>query len=282
LIRAEPPSDCIPNDSRTDCQPVDNLHPERFYLPPKRGGAQTDKFRYIIPEDLSCNECLLQWKWWTGNTMIAKRDYCCYWNQLDAAGWDSGRFHGYFDGCPCGSNSNANVEIFYGCSDVTVLPGGPTPAPPPPTPAPPTPPTPAPTTPAPTPAPPAPAQCCTGQGGSCNAPCSNGGWCGASESNCNACAGSWCRGSDPVSPAPPAPTPVVNPSPTPPAPAPPAPPAPGPSVCCYDAGCQGNCVAGGWCGGSESNCVGCGGEWCSSAAALVSNSTMKGLRVHSA
>merc|ERR1719410_2007079 len=32
LMRAEPPSDCTPNDSRTDCQPVDVLHPERFYL----------------------------------------------------------------------------------------------------------------------------------------------------------------------------------------------------------------------------------------------------------
>merc|ERR1740116_211117 len=137
LIRADPPSDCIPNDSRTDCQPIDALHPERFYLPPKRGGSQVDKIRYIIPSDLSCDECLLQWKWWTGNTMVAKRDYCCYWNQLDSLGWDSGAFHGYFDGCPCGSNSNANVEIFYGCSDVTVKPGGPTPQPTPaPTPVP--------------------------------------------------------------------------------------------------------------------------------------------------
>merc|ERR1719410_514585 len=123
---------------------------------------------------------------------------------------------------------------------------------------------------------PAPAECCTGQGGGCAAPCSSGGWCGASESNCVACAGSWCGDS---SPTPPAPTPVVNPTPAPPAPAP-TPPAPGPSVCCYDPGCTGNCVAGGWCGGSEANCVGCGGDWCSSAAVLVHNSTMKQLRPH--
>merc|ERR1719356_1147041 len=153
--------------------------------------------------------------------MVAKPDYCCYWNQIDAAGWNSKPFHGYFDGCPCGSNRNNNVEVFFGCSDVTVLPGGPTPQP----------------TPAPTPAP---AQCCTGQGGQCAAPCSNGGWCGGS------------------SPAPPAPTPAANPTS-----APPAPPAPGPSRCCYTEGCTGNCVAGGWCGGSEANCVGCGGDWCS-------------------
>merc|ERR1740121_2155885 len=181
------------------------------------------------------------------------------------AAWDSGTAIANYD------VSNIRFEE----------PPAPTPAPPTPqpTPAPPTPPpTPGPTpapTPQPTPAP-APPQCCTGQGGQCAAPCSSGGWCGASESNCVACAGSWCGGS---SPTPPAPTPVANPTPTPPAPTPPA---PGPSVCCYDAGCTGNCVAGGWCGGSESACVGCGGEWCSSASSLVSNSTMKRLRVHSA
>merc|ERR1719188_1038258 len=92
-------------------------------------------------------------------------------------------------------------------------------------------PTQAPTTPA--PPPPAPAQCCTGQGGGCNAPCSSGGWCGASESNCVACAGSWCGGS---SPTPPAPTPVVNPTPTPPAPTPPAPGPPAPAQCCTGQG----------------------------------------------
>jgi len=189
LIRAEPPSDCIPNDSRTDCQPIDALHPERFYLPPKRGGAQTDKFRYIIPSDLSCNECLLQWKWWTANTMVAKRDYCCYWNQLDSQGWNSAPFHGYFDGCPCGSNSNANVEIFYGCSDVTVKPGGPTPQP---TPAPPTPaplPTPAPPTTA--PPTPAPAPSCCKWSSSCGGSCASG-WCSQDQSSCSGCGGTWC------------------------------------------------------------------------------------------
>merc|ERR1719454_121208 len=36
LIRAEPPADCVPNDSRTDCQPIDVRHPDRMYLPPRR------------------------------------------------------------------------------------------------------------------------------------------------------------------------------------------------------------------------------------------------------
>merc|ERR1719350_2308557 len=63
LIRAEPPSDCVPNDSRTDCQPIDALHPERFYLSPKKTLPQTDKFRYIIPGNFTCDSCVLQWRW---------------------------------------------------------------------------------------------------------------------------------------------------------------------------------------------------------------------------
>merc|ERR1740116_635740 len=282
LIRAEPPADCVPNDSRTDCQPIDVRHPERMHLPPRRNLPQKDQFRYIIPADLSCESCTLQWRWWTANSGVGQKDYGCYWDQLDAAGGTSSNFHGYFSGKPCGSDQAKNVEQFFGCSDITVLPGGPTPAPttaaptpaPPPTPA--LPPTPQPTT---APPPPAPAHCCTGSGTGgegCFSPCTSTGWCGASESNCGQCGGSWCGGS---SPTPPAPTPVVNPTPTPPAPTPPA---PGPSVCCYDPGCTGNCVAGGWCGGSEDNCVGCGGEWCSSAAVLVHNSTLKRVQIHTA
>jgi len=189
LMRAEPPSDCIPNDSRTDCQPIDNLHPERFYLPPKRGLPQTDKFRYMIPDDLSCDSCVLQWRWWTGNTMVGKKDYCCYWNQIQSQGWNSNSFHGYFDGCPCGNTQTANVERFYGCSDVAVVPGGPTPEP---TPAPPTPPTPAPTT-APTqaPTPPPPAPSCCKWSSSCGGSCATG-YCSTSQANCQGCGGSWC------------------------------------------------------------------------------------------
>merc|ERR1740116_458131 len=179
LIRAEPPSDCVPDDSRTDCHPVDALHPERFYLAPKKSLPQTEKFRYIIPSDLSCDSCVLQWRWWTGNNGVAKKDYCCYWNQIESQGWQSSGFHGYFDGCPCGSTGTSNVEQFYGCSDVVVLPGGPTPAPttaaptpaPPPTQAPP--PTPAPT-PVPTTTPaPAPAPSCCKWAGDCGGSCAS-------------------------------------------------------------------------------------------------------------
>jgi len=100
-------------------------HPGRFYLPPRRNLPQTDRFRYIIPADLQCKSCTLQWRWWTGNNGLGKNDYGCYWNQLKEAGWNTNNFHGYFDGQPCGSTVAKNVEQFVGCSDVTVLPAAP-------------------------------------------------------------------------------------------------------------------------------------------------------------
>merc|ERR1740129_2244459 len=118
LIRAEPPSNCQPNDSRTDCQPIDSRHPERFYLPPRRNLPQTDRFRYIIPANLECQWCTLQWRWWTANSGLGANDYCCYWNQISKAGWNSGNFHGYFSGCPCGSSQAQNIEQFVGCTDI--------------------------------------------------------------------------------------------------------------------------------------------------------------------
>jgi len=255
------------------------------YPAPKVDKAMIVNVDYQLPNTFECPNAVFSWLWHTPHICVplevreklAENDF---WEDCKSANWP---MNGRWSGC----DGYWKDEIFVNCIDAEVF-SAPTPQP---TPAPPpTPPTPAPLpTPQPTPAPPpTPAQCCTGQGGECAAPCSNGGWCGLSESNCVACAGSWCGGASPTPPPPPAPTPVVNPTPTPPAPtqAPttqaPTPPAPGPSVCCYDPGCTGNCVAGGWCGGSESNCVGCGGEWCSSASLLVSDSTMKELRVHKA
>lgn len=75
-----------------------------------------------------------------------------------------------------------------------------------------------------------------------------------------------------LGPSPPTdpPTPPTPPSPGPPSPGPPSPPSPGPSPpspgggkCCYGASCT-SCQ-GGWCGQSESHCVGnCHGHWCPS------------------
>merc|ERR1719412_2898545 len=128
LERGAPPADCRPNDSRTDCQPVDSRHPERFYLPPRRNLPQTDKFRYRIPAGLQCAECTLQWRWWTANSCVPARDYGCYWDQLSAAGWSTSGFHGYFSGKPCGNSGqpmcNNRGEQFVNCADIRVLASG--------------------------------------------------------------------------------------------------------------------------------------------------------------
>merc|ERR1740139_129479 len=65
----------------------------------------------------------------------------------------------------------------------------------------------------------------------------------------------------------PAPTPAPVPAPAPvPTPQPTPAPVPTPAACCYTPGCTGNCVVGGWCGMSESNCNGCSGDWCDGSA----------------
>merc|ERR1719277_2925497 len=94
-----------------------------------------------------------------------------------------------------------NVEQFYGCSDITVLQGGPTPQPTPaptpePTPAPPTPePTPAPPTPQPTPAP---APKCCKWSNTCSGSCASG-YCSQSKGDCSGCGGTWRQGTSPAS-----------------------------------------------------------------------------------
>merc|ERR1719356_393656 len=152
----------------------------------KRGGIVS---QFHVPSSFSCPSELAVGRW------LWKAAQNC--NDFNNVGRDTETFgsSAYTSQAPTCPPSNP-AETFVSCFDFKVVTVCPTPQP----------------TPAPTPQP---AQCCTGQGGACSAPCSNGGWCGISESNCVACAGSWCRGSDPVSPAP---TPVVNPTPTPPAP----------------------------------------------------------------
>lgn len=160
LQRAPPPLDCQPNDSRGYCQPLDSAHPERYYLPPGRG---IHVMQYRIPADLECAECTLQWRWWTANSCVPAQGYGCYWEQMDAAGWNSRAWHGHFSGRPCRLQPGVAGcgEEFKNCADIRVQRSGapapptPSPAPTPTTPAPiPTPsPAPSPITPEPTPSP---------------------------------------------------------------------------------------------------------------------------------
>lgn len=191
-------SDCKPNDARGDCQPLDQAHPERWYLPPG-GGRHSMRFR--IPANLECAECTLQWRWWSANSCVPKDGYGCFFDRLDAAGWTSDNWHGYFSGHPCGSSpGNPGCgEQFANCVDIKVSsnggsplptppliptpnPTGPSPHPsPPPAPTPPTIPMP----PAPTPHPPV--DGCVALWGKCGGQ----GWTGPS-----CCAGSRCEPQD--------------------------------------------------------------------------------------
>merc|ERR1712194_940236 len=94
LQRAAPASDCVVNDVRGDCQPVDTRHPERWYLSP---GTGDKTMRYEIPADFA------------------------------AQGWDQGAWCGAFCGA-CSSLLEANRsssailtscgEEFRNCADI--------------------------------------------------------------------------------------------------------------------------------------------------------------------
>mmetsp|Transcript_4057 Transcript_4057/g.8688 ORF Transcript_4057/g.8688 Transcript_4057/m.8688 type:complete len:621 (-) Transcript_4057:645-2507(-) len=128
LRRADRPGDCVPNDARGDCQPIQADYPERWYLPP---GAGTHRMRFKIPADLSCTSCTLQWRWWTANSCIPAPNYGCFFQLLVAEGWDVSAWCGEYCGT-CGAYEPGHYmcgEQFRNCADVAVLGGvgGPSP-----------------------------------------------------------------------------------------------------------------------------------------------------------
>lgn len=149
-------SNCKPNDQRGDCQPLDEAHPERWYLPP---GTGSHFMHFRIPAGLRCQRCTLQWSWWTANSCTPKPGYGCYFSRLAAAGWDSASWCGAFcgrcaspllqGGAAASPGRRAELsavelagcgEEFRNCADIRVLGGDspttPTPAPVPMPPAP--------------------------------------------------------------------------------------------------------------------------------------------------
>ena len=177
LERVPPPDDCVPNDDRSDCQPMHEDQKVRWYLPP---GPDTDTLvmHFQIPENFECKACTLQWRWWTGNSCAPFPDYGCYYQKMRELGWNADEWCGEFCGT-CDEESTAmqaqtptcNGEEFKNCADISVTKGtsGPTPAPAPTTPAPTTPAPPT-STAAPTSVPPL---------GSCirNSNCDENAWC---------------------------------------------------------------------------------------------------------
>lgn len=130
LVRAAPASTCVVNDVRGDCQPVDTVHPERWYLPP---GTGTHTMKYEIPADLRCSSCTLQWQWWTANSCSPGEGTGCYWADFAAQGWDQGAWCGaYCGGCSslleANSSSSASLtgcgEEFRNCADIAVQGAG--------------------------------------------------------------------------------------------------------------------------------------------------------------
>jgi len=165
--------ECQPGDQRPGCVPFDPKHPERWYLPPStEGGSGTHTIYFKVPADLQCEECTLQWHWWSANSCEPAGDYGCFKDILQSKGYWVGSKRAWWTafrgGCsgPEGSNGHFGCgEQFWNCADITVQPGGGSPSPSPmpvPTPVPAPMPMPMPQpTPTPTPSPaPTPAVSC--------------------------------------------------------------------------------------------------------------------------
>lgn len=161
--------DCVVDDARGDCQPVDVNHKGRWYVPPVASGQSvpgpdwsveaTQLFAnlggwgsnaapyayhmyYKIPEDLTCQHCTLQWYWVTGNTCLYDGDYFTYFRNLSAKGWNARAWSDFAaeDWASCSTsccNSQLFGEEFWNCADIAVIGSNATAAPTPaPTPAP--------------------------------------------------------------------------------------------------------------------------------------------------
>jgi len=165
------------NDYTGDCQRDNPKHPERWYVPPpgtkytargdtanwddaegakpmSTGSQDIHTMTYVIPADLQCTHCTLQWYLTTGNNCAYDQDYFDH---------DPGfKFWAFYKAswANCGNACcKGNGEEFWNCADIAVTggtggTGGPAPTTPPTPPAP-TPPAPMPT-PRPTPTPPTP------------------------------------------------------------------------------------------------------------------------------
>lgn len=99
---------CQEDDPRADCQPQDERHPERIYIPPaselsrnKRIWKNKDESKrfqemeeayvmhFKIPSDLQCDACTLQW-WWSSahQSCLPDEDYLHYFGDtFKKAGW---------------------------------------------------------------------------------------------------------------------------------------------------------------------------------------------------
>jgi len=151
LERADPPSDCVVNDRRDNCVPIDPKHPERWYLPPAKDGVQkagedwSDEMvdtttlpaatelrsiTYKVPAALSCERCTLQWYWVSANTCLYDADYLSYFRDLHEKGWNNVEkwaphvLQSWATAENTVCNSVRFSEEFWNCADISVVGGG--------------------------------------------------------------------------------------------------------------------------------------------------------------
>lgn len=140
ILQRAPRSPSCGNSYEGDCQRNNPRHPERWYLPPPKAGQQVagenwddasagpveaghevHAMRFLIPSDLKCSHCTLQWYYATGNTCAYDADYFLhdpgfkFWNHYKA-GWAK-----CSNSC-CGPQSSGQwAEEFWNCADVQVV-----------------------------------------------------------------------------------------------------------------------------------------------------------------
>lgn len=136
LKRAQLKEGCGPGKGDTDCQPLDERHPERWYLPPatltqrqlEEGATEVHIMRYHIPDDFACERCTLQWYWATGNSCLADVDYFEYFQKMKALGWRAELWAPRIfekwatkENSVCGKKASGRFpEEFWNCADISV------------------------------------------------------------------------------------------------------------------------------------------------------------------
>jgi len=118
---------CENSSDNFECGPIDQDHPERWYVPCRGGpsnvkGGNKGSMKYKIPEDVQCKHCVVQWYWVTANSCNPKgmKEYFSAKSPFgNSCGGDGGSVGGINPSMvECGGAKFA--EEFWGCADVSV------------------------------------------------------------------------------------------------------------------------------------------------------------------
>eukprot|EP00656_Telonema_subtile_P030068 TRINITY_DN330_c0_g1_i1.p1 TRINITY_DN330_c0_g1~~TRINITY_DN330_c0_g1_i1.p1 ORF type:complete len:931 (+),score=199.88 TRINITY_DN330_c0_g1_i1:188-2980(+) len=113
--------------SSPTASPLDPQYPGRWYLPP---GSGSQLMEFLLPADVSCDRCVLQWTYITANSCVP-RGYKSFFTASDAAGLTTPNWHmgwmGSGDDGTCGGREDSQFvggapEKFWSCSDIKILP----------------------------------------------------------------------------------------------------------------------------------------------------------------